>query len=419
MPPTLDAIPSGTDVLMLVHPQNLPEKTLLAIDQFVLHGGKALVFVDPYSELAARGGLPGAAASSNLPMLFKAWGIELLPNVVAADRASARRVGVPNEQGGSEALDYVAWLSLAGASLNRGDPITADLRRVAMASAGILVPLKNATTTFEPLISTSPDAMKLPVGKVAGLPDVAGLLAHFKSDNTSYALAAHITGPANTAFPDGPKADAKGRDAPPPDGDFLRQSDTSVNVVVVADTDMLDDRFWAQPQDAFGKETVVPLANNGDFVANAVDVLAGGSDLVGLRSRGTSVRPFEMVERIQRAADARYAAERQALERKLKVTQAKLRDLTAGGQKDAKPALMPEQARAVEQFRADLLTTRQQLRSVQAALRQNIERLKEMLEFFDIALVPIVVAAAALVLAALRRRRWQRPPAGAAPLRSP
>jgi ABC-type uncharacterized transport system involved in gliding motility auxiliary subunit len=421
LPSAIDTVPSGTDVLMLVHPHKLPEKTLFAIDQFVLQGGKALVFVDPYSEIEARSLHPGAPADSDLPRLFKAWGLKLLPNTVAGDRRDARRVVVPAAPGGGggEAMDYVAWLTLRDGELNRDDVITASLRQIAMASAGIIEPLAGASTKFEPLITTSPDAMKLPVAKVAGLPDVAGLLTHFKSADTRYVLAAHITGPAATAFPDGAppaappaaKPGAKpGEPAakPGPAADFVRQSAKPINVVVVADSDMLDDRFWARSQDFFGRQVVVPVANNGDFVANAVEVLAGGDDLVGLRSRGTSVRPFTVVERIQRSADERYAAEQQTLEKKLKETQTKLREATEGEPANANAPLSPEQAKAVDQFRADLLATRRKLRGVQAALRQDIGQLKTILEFCDIALVPIAVAAAALVLAALRRRRWRR-----------
>ncbi len=429
LPAAIDAIPSGTDVLMLVQPQKLPEKTLFAIDQFVLKGGKALVFVDPFSEIQARSGHQGAAFASDLPGLFKAWGVKLLANTVAADRRDARRVIVPAgaHTGGGEAMDYVAWLNLRDGELNRVDVITAGLREITMASAGIFEPVAGASTKFEPLITTSRDAMKIPTAKVAGLPDVAGLLTLFKSDNTRYVLAAHITGPAATAFPDGPPGaapppatpggpaakPAKPAAKPGPVANFLRKSVQPINVVVVADTDMLDDRFWAQSQDFFGRQMVVPVANNGDFVANAVEVLAGGEDLVGLRSRGTSVRPFEVVERIQRRADARYAAEQQALEQKIKVTQAKLRNLTAGEPANANAPLSPEQAKAVNQFRADLLATRGKLRGVQVALRQDIEQLKAILEFCDIALVPILVAAAAIVLGALRlRRRRRRPAAG-------
>jgi ABC-type uncharacterized transport system involved in gliding motility auxiliary subunit len=417
----LEAVPPDIDVLMLVHPQNLPDKTLFAIDQFVLKGGKALVFVDPYSELqAGERTQPGMPADSDLEPLFKKWGLRLLPNTVAGDRQNAMRVAVSAGGGRAQAMDYIAWLKLRDSDINHDDVITADLKQLAMGSAGILEPVEGATTKLEPLVATSPDATKIPVDKVAPLPDVAGLLTGFKSDHTRYTLAARISGPVETAFPDGPPKPAPAKPdepakpaeqpkpadaAPPPD--FLRQSAQPINVVVVADTDMLDDRFWADTRDFFGRRVTVPFANNADFVANAIEVLAGGEDLVDLRSRGSSARPFTVVEEIQRAADERYAAEQRALQDKLKQTQQKLRELT--GNDPANPAaLSPEQARAIDEFRAEMVATRQQLRAVQAALRQDIEWLKAILEFCDIALVPILVAIAAVVLGALRLRRRRR-----------
>ncbi len=204
----IDAIPPDIDVLMLVHPQNLPEKTLFAIDQFVLKGGKALVFVDPLSELQASHpsqlNPPGSPTSSNLERLFKSWGFEVPSNTVAGDRRDAQRVGVPVPGRGTRPLDYIAWLNLRAANLNRDDMITADLSHIMMASAGIIEPLDGAKTKIEPLITTSPDSTKIPADKLAGLPDVAGLLSQFKSDNKRYILAAHVTGMVDTAFPDGP-----------------------------------------------------------------------------------------------------------------------------------------------------------------------------------------------------------------------
>ena len=159
---------------MVVHPQNLPDKTLLAIDQYVLKGGKALVFVDPYSEAQAsapsRAGAPGGNVASNLEPLFKAWGVKLLPSVVAGDRANARRVGVPVPGRGPQPMDYIAWLELRAANLNREDPITADIDRINMATAGILEPVEGAKTNFVPLISTSAESTKIPVDKAQAHP---------------------------------------------------------------------------------------------------------------------------------------------------------------------------------------------------------------------------------------------------------
>ena len=421
VPPASDKIPSDVDVLMLVHPQNLSDQTLFAIDQFVLKGGKALVFVDPYSELQAgtqpprtnSGGLP--EDSSSLSRLFQRWGLQMAPNVVAGDRDAARRVGVPVPGRGTQAIDYVAWLNLSGDDLNHDSPITADLDHVAMATAGILEPVTEAGTKFEPLISTSTDSEKIPVEDVTGIPEVAKLLSGFRPEGKRYTLAARVSGVVDTAFPEGPPQTAAAKPAedkpageqpkPAPPADFVKRSAAPINVVAVADTDMLDDRFWAQSQNYFGRNVIVPSANNGDFVADAIDVLAGGADLIDLRSRGTAARPFTLVESLQRDADERYAAEQQNLQQKLKDTQAKLRDLTGKEAGNAAAPLAADQSKAIEQFRADLLTTRQQLRAVQAALRQDIERLKALLEFCDIALIPLLVMAVALVLGIWRRRR--------------
>jgi ABC-type uncharacterized transport system involved in gliding motility auxiliary subunit len=426
--PDVDAIPANVDVLMVVQPQHLSDTTQFAIDQFVLKGGRALIFVDPYSEIAAA--IPGhgdpasaPSPSSDLDRLFKAWGVTLLPGVIAGDRLDARRVAVPVEGRGPQTMDYVGWLDLPAANLNREDPITADLSQITMATAGILEPNAGATTKFEPLIETSVDSEKIPVDKVKGLPDVAALLAQFRPEQRKFVLAARITGDVATAFPDGapaappaatpPAAGAEPPKEPPKEpappkeqaAAPLKQSVKPVNIVVVADTDMLDDRFWAQTQNFYGRRVVQPIANNSDFLDNAVEALAGGADLIGLRSRGSVTRPFEVVERIQREADDRYAAEQRGLEDKLKAAQAKLHNLTNGEGASNPTTLSAEQTKEIDKFRAEMLATREQLRQVQAALRQDIGRLKVILEFVDIALVPIVVVAAAIVLAALRRRR--------------
>ena len=411
----LAQIPVGIDVLMIVHPQKLPPKTLYAIDQFVLKGGKALVFVDPYSELEAalhnRPNLPGGPTGSDLEPLFKSWGIRLLPRLVAGDRRDAERVNVPVAGRGEETLDYVAWLGLGRENLNPKDPITADLHHLTLASAGILEKRKGAATTVEPLVTTSPDSMQIPVGKVEGLPDVAALLDDFKPSGRRYILAARVTGNVETAYPKGPppQQPAKpGAAKTPPPAPGLQRSARPINVVVVADSDLLADRFWVRSQNFFGRQVLVPLADNGDFVLNALGVLAGGDDLIGLRTRGTSARPFALVDRIRRAADERYSAEERRLQQKLKLTEAKLQNVTAGQNADAAVTLSPEQTRAIAQFRADMLQTRRQLRAVQRALRGNIARLKGMLEFFDIALVPLLVAALAIVLGIVRLKRRRR-----------
>src|SRR6185437_15717608 len=164
----------------------------------------------------------------------------------------------------------------------------------------------------------------------------------------------------------------------------LLKSKQPINVVVVADTDMLDDRLWVQRSDFFGQHVAMPTANNGDFVANAVESLAGGNDLISLRSRGTSARPFEVVQAIE----------------------TKIKDLKSD--KAGNVQLTSEQTATLEGFRREMLQTRQQLRDVQLALNQEIDRLKARLEFFNIALIPILVGIVAIILGLTRLRRRKR-----------
>ncbi|MGO8915989.1 MAG: Gldg family protein [Stellaceae bacterium] len=417
-----DTVPADVDVLMIVHPQNLSEKTLYAIDQFVLRGGKALVFVDPNSETQAAHAnrmTGGGPTASSLDTLFTAWGVELEKDKVAGDRRDARRVNIGTASR-VEPVEYIAWLALKQDNLNHDDPITGDLTQINMATAGILKPLPGAKTNFEPLIATSTDAEEIPVDKLQGMPDVAGLLSDFKSGNAKLTLAARVTGPAETAFPDGPPKPPKdekdkdkdqkpaatdpAKDAPPQ----LKTAAQPINVVVVADTDILDDRFWVQVQDFFGQRVAVPTAGNGDFVANAVDVLSGGTELMGLRTRGTSARPFEVVQEIQRQADDRSQAREKDLEQQLKDTQAKIKELQGKEGAGGNVTLAAEQNQALDNFRTQMLQIRTQLRQVQLDLRQDIDRLKAALEFFDIALIPLLVGLAAIVLGVVRMRRRKR-----------
>jgi ABC-type uncharacterized transport system involved in gliding motility auxiliary subunit len=418
----VDRIPDHVDVLMVVHPQHLSDKTQYAIDQFVLKGGKALVFVDPDSETQqmhpSQLNPPGMPNDSELDRLFAAWGLRMVPKMVAGDLRDARKVNAGTEEQ-VVAVDYVAWLALHKDALNPSDVVTGDLSQLTMATSGILEPLPNAKTTFTPLIHTSVDSEEIPVEKLKGTPDVAALLKDFQPDGKELVLAARITGPASTAFPDGPPpekpaaktdpsaaAAAKPDQSKPPLPPQIKQSAEPINVIAVADTDILEDRFWVQVQDFFGQRVEVPVANNGDFVINAVDSLAGGNDLIGLRSRGTSARPFTVIDNIQRAADEKYETTAKTLQDQLKATEKKISDLR--NESHAGVAQSGSEEQTLENFRTQMLRTRQELRKVQLAERVDINRLEAAIEFFDIGAVPILVGIAALIVGIVRLERRKR-----------
>ena len=392
--PDVDQIPDKVSVLLLVHPKNLSEQTQYAIDQFVLRGGKLLAFVDPWSEadhaMPMPGEMGGEGKSSDLPALFKAWGFEMLPGKVLGDGAYAMSVSMGQ---GERPARHPAWLTLPRQALDPSDVATANLETLTVATPGILRPLEGAKTHFVPLIHSSEYAMPFDAQRFAMLRNPQELMGELNPSGDRYTVAARISGPAQSAFPDG----IEGRK------DGLKSAD-NINVIVVADTDMLSDRMWVQVQDFFGQRVPQPWADNSAFAINALDNLSGSEALISVRSRGRFTRPFTVVEDLQRQAEARFREQEQALKQRLSETEEKLASLQ--NQDPAKALeLTPEQQATLQQFMQEKLRIRKELREVNYQLNADIEKLGRTLKFINIALVPLVLTLGVLLLWAWRRRR--------------
>jgi ABC-type uncharacterized transport system involved in gliding motility auxiliary subunit len=410
----LDEIDPEVDILLLAHARNLEERTLYAIDQYLLGGGRAMIFVDPFSETAAAmppppGQQPNPLDShnSNLKKLFEAWGVALADDVIVADRGLATRVNAGG-QARRQVIDYPAWISLRGEAIDREDVVTAELGTILMANAGHLVAADGASTTFTPLLRSSPDSMLVEVSEVRFRSDPEKLLAGFAADEQSYVVAARLTGAVKSAFEGPPATEEEAGDegeTATADRPHLAESTEPLNVIVVADADLLDDRFWLSRQSLLGQEFLVPTAANADFLINGLDNLAGSSDLISLRSRARSDRPFEVIENIRRDAEQRYLARQQELEQKLEETEKKLAELQSKASGGGGAILSAEEAQAIDSFRQDLLVTRKELRGVQHELRKDIEGLETWLKFLNIGLVPLAVFMAAIMLALVRHQR--------------
>ena len=390
----VDMIPTNVSVLMLVHPKDLPEQTLYAVDQFVMRGGKLLVFVDPFSE--ADPGMqmgPGGFAeekASNLEPLFEAWGVRLVADKVVADAAYAMSVGVGAER---RPVRHPGWLSLPQRALDADDITTASLENLTLASTGFLKPLEGAKTRFTPLLQSSDYAMPVDAARFATLQNPEELLRGLEPTGERYALAARIQGPAQSAYPDG----IEGRK------DGLKES-ANINVIAVADTDLLSDRMWVQVQDFFGQRIPQPWADNGSFVINALDNLSGTDALISIRSRGRFARPFVVVEDLQRQAESRFREKEEVLQQRLAETEAKLAELQSPDPEQAME-LSAEQQAALQGFMQEKLRIRKELREVRYQLNADIEALGRTLKFLNIALVPLLLTLGVLVLWFWRRRR--------------
>jgi len=391
------------NALLLIHPQGLSERTLYAIDQFVLSGRPAMILVDPHSEAQMiRQRQPGMAdTASTLARLFDAWGISYDKDRIVVDPVYARQVQIPSGQR-PQVLDYLAWLSLTGDALDRKSPVTAELERINVASAGAIEAKEGAPIRLEPLLVSSPQAQLVDAETQRLFPDPVKLLRDYRPDGRSYVLAALVTGQPKSAFPDGPPEGAEAS------GEPLKQAVKDVRLVVVADTDLLDDRMWLLTQRMLGQEVTLPIAHNGSFVANALDWLAGSEVLTKLRGRKVALRPFDRLVELRKEAEQRYRAKEQELVERLQELEKRLRELDLPEQGQAEGAVIPADVQEqIARLRQQILDTRRELREVRRRLQEDIERLQATVRFANIGLVPLLVAVVAVIVGLVRRARMR------------
>jgi ABC-type uncharacterized transport system involved in gliding motility auxiliary subunit len=397
-------------VLLVAEAQNLSPATLYAIDQFVMRGGKLMAMVDPWSEALAATpsptGMPPADTHSDLKSLFDAWGIAFDPAKVVGDLTGAWRVrsGAGDHV---QAVNYVAWFNIRD-GINHDDPATANLQQVTVASSGSLSKAPNASIEFTPILTSSDRSGSVPVDEVKTA-DPAKVLAGFKPEGGPRVIAARVHGVLKSAFSSPPPlpGDQKRPDNFP---EYKPQTDGPANMVVVADSDILADRFWVRVADFFGQQTATPFSDNGAFVANLVGTLAGSDALIGLRSRGDTNRPFTLVAAMQSDAEARFRQTQQSLQAHLDETEKQLRTLRSGGGDNAKSeaVITPDQRAAIDAVRQDVLQTRQKLRAVQLELNRDISTLANEMRVFTIVLVPALLTIVAIAMGLLQRRRRAR-----------
>lgn len=421
MAPDFVEIGAHVNMLLIVHPPKLNPQQLYAIDQFVLAGGRAVVMVDPNAEVAMQGaaqGGPPPQMTSDLGPLLGAWGVTVDHTRVIGDRRLATKVTIP---GSRRPVDYVVWLRVPKAQMNPQDVVTASLDQVLLATPGSIVPVDGATTTIEPLITTTQDAMAIDpmILRVTGNPE--DLLRMFEPAGKSFVLAARVTGPAKTAFPDGaPAVPEEQSPNPTREGETpafgtreraaLKESTTPVNLVIIADADIVDDRLWIEESNAGGRRQILPRADNGNLIVNAVENLAGSSDLIAIRSRGAISRPFDVIEGLKRAAEEKFMARSQELQAKLQATEARIQELRNARGGAGGVIVSAETEQALADARAEVASTRRELRDVQRNLEVDIDTLENRLRFINIAAMAIVVAVVAffISLTRLRRRRARR-----------
>ena len=413
---TADKIDDDIKVLVVLHPRDITDAAQFALDQFVLRGGKLIAFLDPLSMVDARntGANPmmggGPPSGSTLDKLLKAWGIEFDKTKVIADANLLTKMRGRN--GRPESNPCV--LSLNQTAINE-DSATFQIDSLLMAFAGAFTgtPAEGLKQTV--LLKSTAQA-QLVEGFLAQMA-AEQVLKDLKPANKEYALAIRLNGKFKTAFPDGKpgdkdaeedkKDDAKKDAAKKPEpkkDDSLKQSKEENFVILVADTDMVNEQFCMQPQEMFGQRIMVPFNANMSLAQNLIEQMSGDTSLINARTRATMARPFTRVREMQAKAEASYRDKIKEMEASLQETQRELNELQKNKDKNQRFVLSPEQQKKLEEFRLKEAQTKKDLKEVRKNLRQDIESLENRIKWANIAGMPFLVTLSGIGLAFFKRK---------------
>jgi ABC-type uncharacterized transport system involved in gliding motility auxiliary subunit len=388
-------IDKDINVLLLIHPRDIQPRTEYLLDQFVLRGGKLIAFVDPYAyfdQQPVMPGMPGMASSSTLPLLFKAWGVEMNPGKVVSDV-------VFGSGGGSRYTPTV--LSLNRTAFSRDDVVTSSIEVILYPFGGAFDVKTPDWLKVTPLLRASPNSMLVDNADATKSGDEA--TRKFQPSGKALPLALRLTGTFRTAFPEGLVVDKKTIAGTPE----LKEATKENSVILVADVDLLADGAAVDVQEVFGRRIVVPSNGNLALALGMVEQFAAGDDLISLRSRAASFRPLTVVRELEAEAQKQYFGKIQALEEEKQKTVARLQELqkSQGAAGKSAQILSPEQQAELERFKKTLLETNLALKEVRKNLRQDAEGLVFWTKVANIALMPLAVALFGLLLFLFRRRK--------------
>ena len=400
-----ESIDDDVKALVVLHPKNLSEKTLFAIDQFVIRGGRLIACVDPMSVMDLMSSRqqqnpmmmqqPGGDGPSTLGKLFDAWGIGFDTAKMTCDLAAATKLNAGN----GRAEENPAFLSLDKENMSATDLVVANLTQVMFPFAGSLTWSKTEGLEFEPLITTSADHACL-VPRESAQFGMGAMMRDLRPDGVKRTLAARISGTFKTAFPKGPdyvegstnaaaKVVASGKGA----------------VVVFGDSDFLADQFCVQVMNSIFGQIAQPINDNLVLFSNIIEQYAGREELIGVRSRGKSNRPFVKVDELEAKAMAKWQAKQMAFEEELQATRSRLMALQKEKTGNDRMILSREQQEEITKLRKAQADTSRQLKKVRKELTSGIDSLGVVLKTINILALPLIIVAFGIFRGIRRRRR--------------
>ncbi len=419
---TASELPKDVAVVALVHAHHIDEQLAYAIDQFLLKGGPVFAAVDPLSRIQkfSQGNMPFMMAPMALtaasdPALLRAWGVNVDLDAVMGDSASS--VSIRSSRG--DAVQYQPAFAAGNAAFSKESPLTSDLRELAFMEAGSigLISGAEARLKFEPLVTMSGPGMGAIDVASANAGPFEKVALSFKTDGKSRVIVASVSGEFVSAFPKGAPAPGKPEPTPPGQppkpaakplpGPHLAKSAKPTRLFVVADSDFMMDPFTVRQRQVGGQAAMEPINDNLGFVVSVLETLGGSDELVSLRSKGTSLRPFKKVQELERVAQLRYQAKLDEIERRLEEANAKVTELSkqTGGVTAKGIVITPEMQREIEKFQVVADKLSEERRIIRRGLSEDVNSLGRRLQVLNLLAGPALALLFGLFYTLARRRK--------------
>ncbi len=404
-------LPKGVAVVALVHPHHLSDKLAYAVDQFLLNGGAVFAAVDPLSRYQKfqQGGMPFMVApmalgASSDPALLRAWGVNVEMDAVSGD--GQRSVAIRGSRG--QPIQYPPAFSVGPDALSKESPLTSDLRELAFMEPSELSLISGAEKRLkmDALVVLTGPTTGAAATQVANAGPYEKVALGFKADGRPRVLAAAFTGTFPSAYPNGVAADEKDK-TPKAGPDHLKESKKPGRLFVVADSDFMLDAFTVRQRQINGQVAMEELNDNLKFVLSSLETLGGSNELVTLRSKGTSIRPFQRVVALEREAQKEYQAKLDEIEKRLEEANNKINEISrrTGGDLSKGLVITPEMQREIEKFQKEAAELSEQRRQIRRGLSEDVNALGRKLAVFNLLVGPLLAGLFGLLYFLSRRRK--------------
>ncbi len=365
----------GIDLLIVYHPSDISDKTEYAVEQFILNGGKSVIFVDPFFEKNDH-----SNKSSNLENVLKTLNINYNSNVIL-DGAQATRLQTQQnitENTSLQTMLKLNWPEVRGQFINQAEEIGDGLSLIRLVSPGGLSPLNDESEiSYTPIMSSSEVTMDLPMKEVH---DPIKLINNFQPTGISYDFGVKLNGIAKSNF----------NDFEFKNDNHLETSLKNINVVVFSDADFIRNAFWARIQKFLDTNVIEATSDNGSLVTNVFDSMTGYDEFIDLRNKEAPFRPFVVVQKLQAEAEQMYLGQEQQLQAQLDNTLNQIQNLS-GGRDVESVNLSDKQLMELANFQLQVENTRKQLREVRRNLSKDIDRLANQINILNTFLIPVLL----------------------------